>query len=277
MFNEIALKIEKYMAKDNDFAIAQVIDRIAPSSGKVGDKAIILDTGELIGWIGGGCVRGIIINEALEVIKSKKFKKVRISPEGGTTENQNFKEYIMSCQSKGTVEILIEPVIVQPKLVIAGKSNIARNLLKLAIAADFKVVVVGNEIDSEMFPYASKIVDKLDFSQIEINKQTHIIVTTQGDRDKETVKKALKTEANYVGFVASKNKSEDIRNYLEEEGISIERINDLRSPVGFDINAKLASEVAISILAEIINNYRTDLNYIPAADKKQNKSCCDSK
>lgn len=277
MFNEIALKIEKYMAKDNDFAIAQVIDRIAPSSGKVGDKAIILDTGELIGWIGGGCVRGIIIKEALEVIKSKKFKKVRISPEGGTTENQNFKEYIMSCQSKGTVEILIEPVIVQPKLIIAGKSNIARNLLKLAIAADFKVVVVGNEIDSEMFPNASKIVDKLDFSQIEINKQTHIIVTTQGDRDKETVKKALKTEANYVGFVASKNKSEDIRNYLKEEGISIERINDLRSPVGFDIKAKLASEVAISILAEIINNYRTDLNYIPAAGKKQNKSCCDSK
>ena len=277
MFNEIALKIEKYMARDSDFAIAQVIDRIAPSSGKVGDKAIILDTGDLIGWIGGGCVRGIIIKEALEVIKSKKFKKVRISPEGGTTENQNFKEYIMSCQSKGTVEILIEPVIVQPKLIIAGKSNIARNLLKLAIAADFKVVVVGNEIDSEMFPNASKIVDKLDFSQIEINKQTHIIVTTQGDRDKETVKKALKTEANYVGFVASKNKSEDIRNYLKEEGISIERINDLRSPVGFDIKAKLASEVAISILAEIINNYRTDLNYIPAAGKKQNKSCCDSK
>ena len=94
MFNEIALKIEKYMAKDNDFAIAQVIDRIAPSSGKVGDKAIILDTGELIGWIGGGCVRGIIV---LEVIKSKKFKKVRISPEG---ERQKIKfqriYYVMS-------------------------------------------------------------------------------------------------------------------------------------------------------------------------------------
>jgi len=277
MFNEIALKIEKYMAKDNDFAIAQVIDRIAPSSGKVGDKAIILDTGELIGWIGGGCVRGIIIKEALEVIKSKKFKKVRISPEGGTTENQNFKEYIMSCQSKGTVEILIEPVIVQPKLIIAGKSNIARNLVKLAIAADFKVVVVADEIDSEMFPYASKIVNKLDFSQIDINKQTHIIITTQGNRDKETVKKALETEAIYVGFVASKNKSVDIRNYLKEEGISINRIKDLRSPVGFDINAKLASEVAISILAEVINNYRTDINYNPAANKKQNKSCCDTK
>ena len=87
--------------------------------------------------------------------------------------------------------------------------------------------------------------------------------------------KALKTEANY-GFVASKI-NQKILEIILRKRISIERINDLRSPVGFDIKAKLASEVAISILAEIINNYRTDLNYIPAAGKKQNKSCCDSK
>jgi len=55
------------LAKGSNFAVAQVIDRIAPTSGKVGDKALILDTGELIGWIGGGCVRGIMIKEALEV------------------------------------------------------------------------------------------------------------------------------------------------------------------------------------------------------------------
>jgi len=274
MFNEIALKIEKYMAKNKDFAIAQVIDRIAPSSGKVGDKAIVLETGELIGWIGGGCVRGIIIKEALEVIKSKKFRKVRVSPNGGSSENENFKQYIMSCKSKGTVEVLIEPVITQPKLIIAGKSNIARNLVKLAIAADFKVVVVANEIDPDMFPSVNEVVDKLDFSQIDINKQTHIIVTTQGDRDKQTVRKALETQANYVGFVASKNKSIDIRSYLKEQGISNERINDLRSPVGFDINAKLASEVAISILAEIINNYRTESNSI--LEESQEQSCCDT-
>ena len=274
MFNEIALKIEKYMAKNKDFAIAQVIDRIAPSSGKVGDKAIILETGELIGWIGGGCVRGIIIKEALEVIKSKKYRKVRVSPNGGSSENENFKQYIMSCKSKGTVEVLIEPVITQPKLIIAGKSNIARNLVKLAIAADFKVVVVANEIDPDMFPSVNEMVDKLDFSQIDIDKQTHIIVTTQGDRDKQTVRKALETQANYVGFVASKNKSIDIRSYLKEQGISNERINDLRSPVGFDINAKLASEVAISILAEIINNYRTESNSI--VEESQKPTCCDS-
>ena len=80
MFNELSLQIEKHLAQGSDFAMAQVIDRIAPSSGKVGDKALILDTGELIGWIGGGCVRGIVVKEALEVIKNKRYRRVRISP-----------------------------------------------------------------------------------------------------------------------------------------------------------------------------------------------------
>src|SRR5210317_438640 len=102
MFNELVLKIEEQLAKGSDFAIAQVIDRIAPSSSKVTDKAIILETGELIGWIGGGCVRGIVIKEALEVISSKRYRKVRISPEGGLSSSNNIKNYIMSCQSGGT-------------------------------------------------------------------------------------------------------------------------------------------------------------------------------
>ena len=129
MFNELALQIEKHLAKGSNFAIAQVVDRIAPSSGKVGDKALILETGELIGWIGGGCVRGIVIKEALDVIKSKRYRRVRISPEGGTRSTATFKEYVMSCQSKGTLEIMIEPVIPQPELIIVGKSNIARKLV----------------------------------------------------------------------------------------------------------------------------------------------------
>src|SRR5210317_2532689 len=104
MFNELVLKIEEQLAKGSDFAIAQVIDRTAPSSGKVGDKALILETGELIGWIGGGCVRGIVIKEAIDVIRTKRYRRVRISPEGGISKSNHIKNYIMSCQSGGTVE-----------------------------------------------------------------------------------------------------------------------------------------------------------------------------
>lgn len=267
MFNELALQIEKHLAEGHDFAIAQVIDRIAPSSGKVGDKALILQTGELIGWIGGGCVRGIVVKEALAVINSKRFRRVRISPEGGTRETATYKEYVMSCQSKGTVEIMIEPVIPQPEIVIVGKSNIARKLVQMASAADFRVTVMAADADRQTFPMAYQVLGQVDFGTIRSIHNTHIVVTTQGEDDELSVKKALQTSIAYVGFVASARKSEDIKTYLRGEGISEERIGQLRSPVGYDINAKLASEVAISILAEIIDFFR---------NRKTEDSCCGS-
>ncbi|MGI9550735.1 MAG: XdhC family protein [Aurantibacter sp.] len=256
MFNELALKIEEQLAKGSNFAIAQVVDRIAPSSGKVGDKAVILETGELIGWVGGGCVRGIVVKEALDVIKSKRYRRIRISPEGGTRETVNFKEYVMSCQSKGTLEVLIEPVMPQPEIIVVGKSNIARKLSQLATAADFRVSVLANDVDAQMFPTAHAVSEQVDFSTFKNLSNSYIIVTTQGEDDDLSVKKALETEVSYVGFVASRKKAEDIKGYLSKEGISDERIAQLKSPVGLDINAKLASEVAISILAEVIDHFR---------------------
>lgn len=256
MFNELSLQIEKYLAKGQDFAIAQVIDRIAPSSGKVGDKALILETGELIGWIGGGCVRGIVIKEALEVIKSKRYRRVRISPEGGTRETATYKEYVMSCQSKGTLEVMIEPVIPQPELIVVGKSNIARRLVQMAATADFKVTVMAIDADTHTFPNAHVFYNNVDFSAFRNLSNTYIIVTTQGENDELSVKKAMKTSCKYVGFVASKKKAEEIKIYLAQAVISADRIAQLRSPVGLDINAKLASEVAISILAEVIDHFR---------------------
>ncbi len=256
MFNELALKIETYLGQGSNFAIAQVVDRIAPSSGKVGDKAIILETGELIGWIGGGCVRGIVIKEALDVIKTKRYRRVRISPEGGTRQTATYKEYVMSCQSKGTLEVLIEPVIPQPELIVVGKSNIARKLVQMAAAADFRVAVMATAADVQMFPTANSVADIVDFTPFKNLQNTYIIVTTQGEDDALSVKKALQTAVGYVGFVASVKKATDIKAYLLKEGVSEQRIDQLRSPVGLDINAKLASEVAISILADIIAHFR---------------------
>ena len=268
MFNEIAIHIEEQLAKGSNFAIAQVIDRIAPSSGKVGDKALILDNGKLIGWIGGGCVRGIVVKEALEVIKTKKYRRIRISPEGGTRETANYKEYVMSCQSKGTVEVMIEPVLPQPELIIVGKSNIARKLALLATTADFRVTVMANDIDPQMFPSAQKIAEKVDFKQVNNHVNAYIVVTTQGDNDTESVIKALESRARYVGFVASAAKAKDIRTYLKTTTLSEKRIMDLHSPVGIDINAKLAGEVAVSILAEIIEDFRNN--------KSEDSACCGS-
>lgn len=257
MFSELVAKINEYKTKGHNFAVAQVIDREAPCSGKVGDKALILETGELIGWIGGGCVRGIVIKEALEVIKTKRYTRVRISPEGGTSTKDHLKNYVMSCQSEGTVELIIEPILSQPELIVAGKSEIARKLAHLAATAGFHITAMANDADKIIFPTASVVADSIDFGNIKSFKNSYIIIATQGEDDESSVLKALQTPANYVGFVASRKKAEHIRAYLKETEISGDRLQQLKSPVGLDINAKLASEVAISILAEIIEDFRS--------------------
>ena len=256
MFSELIAKIREYQAKGSDFAIAQVIAREAPCSGKVGDKALILETGELVGWIGGGCVKGIVVKEGLEVIKNKRYRRVRISPEGGTSDSEQYKNYVMSCQSEGTVELLIEPILAQPEIIVVGKSEIARKLVRLAAVSGFGVSAMANDADEAVFPEAMEVIDGIQFGNLKNSKNAYIIVATQGEEDEKAVLEALKTESNYIGFVASKKKATHIREYLEGKKISSEQIENLHSPAGLDINAKLASEVAISILGGIIADFR---------------------
>lgn len=261
--------MQEYLEQGANFAIAQVIGREAPSSSKVTDKAIILESGELIGWIGGGCVRGIVIKEALDVIRTKRYRRVRISPEGGLSSSNNIKNYIMSCQSGGTVEVMIEPVFPLPELIVVGKSNIARKLAAIATTADFKVTAMAKDADKYMFPLASVVKDNVSFTDIKNFTNTYIVIATQGEDDEENVEKALSTAAKYVGYVCSSKKSDLLKQYLTSKEVSPKRIDALKSPVGFDINAKLAGEVAISILAEIVDDFRNE--------KPDTSDCCGSK
>ena len=257
MYNDLIYQISKYMGQGEEFAVAQVIWREAPSSGKPGDKAIILKDGTMIGWIGGGCVKGIAIKEAHEAIRENKSRLVRINPdEVNGEEDSNHKTYRMTGHSGGTMELFVEPITPNPQLIIVGKSNIARALSKLAIAANLRVNVLSNDVHKGMFPGVNNLHDRVDFSKINIDKNTFIVVATQGEDDEESIRKALETSCNYVGFISSLRKSVKIKEYLEQTELSTNRINELKTPVGMDINAKLPEEIAISILAEIVELFR---------------------
>ena len=154
------------------------------------------------------------------------------------------------------MELFIEPITPNPQLIIVGKSNIARALSKLAIATNLRVHVLSNDVHKGMFPGVNNIHDRVDFSKINIDKNTFIVVSTQGEDDEESIRKALETNCNYVGFISSLRKSVKIKEYLEQTELSTNRINELKIPVGMDINAKLPEEIAISILAEIVQLFR---------------------
>lgn len=261
MFNNISEKMSSLLGHGETFALAQVVWRQAPSSGKPGDKAIIRNDGSVIGWIGGGCVKGIVIKEGMEAIKDHKYRLVKISPDykgKEETDDENIKKYKMTCHSGGSMEVFIEPVIPNPHLIIMGRSNIAKALAKVAKAADFKVSVHSKVEQEKEFEGVDAYYQTISLDDHIITPNTFVVVSTQGDTDEWCVKNALLTGSSYVGFIASKRKSKQVKDYLGMEKLDDKLISSLRTPVGLDINAKLPSEVAVSIVADIVKEFRSD-------------------
>ena len=134
MFNQFLEKAQRLAKNKEPFAIAFVVNRQLPSSGKPGDKAVIEKDGTLTGWIGGGCTRGIVLKEAAAALKDGKPRVVRISPEGPGESRPGVIDYNMTCQSGGMVELYIEPVLPRPHLLILGKSHVAMALSRIGRA-----------------------------------------------------------------------------------------------------------------------------------------------
>jgi xanthine dehydrogenase accessory factor len=253
MFNELT------NGEKPPYAVAMVVNRVAPSSGKPGDKAIIFPDGTLKGWIGGGCTRGIVLKEALLAIQQGKPRLVNISP-GAENDHtrQGVVSYNMTCQSGGSVDVYIEPVLPKPHILIMGKSHIGMALSKLAKVTGYQVTVLSSGADKITFPDADKVIDFAQLDKTLISPDTFIVVCTQGENDDQALKQAIESGAPYVSFVSSLRKGNSVYNNLKKQGIPVSELARVKTPAGLNINAKLPEEVAISILAEIISRMREE-------------------
>jgi len=250
MFDQFLKKADELLASEQSFAIAVVVRYEAPISGKPGNKAIIFPDGKIWGWIGGGCAQPVVAKEALKALADGQPRLIRISPSASPEEG--IVDYTMTCHSGGTLDIYIEPVLPKPHLVILGRSPVAITLAKLAKAIDYTVSVAAPEADRESFPDADLLQTDLDLRGLKITPQTLMVVSTQGHQDEEAVENALRSAAAYVAFVASRTKTVKIVEYLKERGLVAERLGQLRAPAGLDIHAGSPEEIAVSILAEMI-------------------------
>lgn len=252
MLSKFLEKTQELSRKNEPFALAVVVRREEPSSGKVGDKAVINKFGEIIGWVGGGCVRAIIIKEAEDAMKTGQARLVRIGKNTGTVNAKGTIEYKMTCQSEGTVEVFIEPVLPAPHLVVVGKSAIARALVKMAKTAGYRITAMANDARPDTFEGPDQLITQLSFAQVKTDPSTSIVVATQGEQDEKALEMALQQQYAYLGFVASQKKKTSVMAYLADAGLDATRINAIESPAGIDIKAKRPEEVAISILAAMI-------------------------
>ncbi|KAK3604975.1 hypothetical protein CHS0354_000639 [Potamilus streckersoni] len=266
---------EKGKEKNEPFSVVTVVKRVAPSSGKIGDKAIIDKDGEIHGWIGGGCVQGIAKKESDEAIETSVSRLVAIGNDLELANNEHVKIYKMSCYSEGKLEIFIEPILPQSHLIVIGKSSIAKALVHLAKIANYKITAVAENANLQTFHKVDELITKIDLEQVKTSPSTMIVVASQGEHDEKSLMESLKKKPFFIGFVATNKKLLKILNELKNLGVDEEELKKVKSPVGIDILAKQPYEVAISILAELIQFKNS--NPIPKNEKNSENNIVSEK
>lgn len=239
----------------NPAALATIVACNGSAPQKEGAKMLVRDDGSIIGTIGGGCLEAEVIQASLMSIKEGAPRTITIE----LTERHG------GLVCGGKVLVYIEPIIPEPSLIILGAGHVGRALSKLGKFLGFKVIVVDDReeyANKENFPDADEIIIN-DFESISqkcpVSKNDYIVIATRGHiHDLEALRSALRTDARYIGLVGSRRKRALLFKTLTDDGFSQEDINRVITPVGLPIGSVTPEEIAVSIMAQIIQFRRQD-------------------
>jgi xanthine dehydrogenase accessory factor len=247
---EEALKLKRL---GRTSAIATIVECRGSSPQKQGAKMLVRDDASILGTLGGGCLEADVVQAAIMAIKDQEPRTMPFS----LTEREG------GLVCGGTVLVYIEPIVPEPHLVILGAGHVGKAVAKLARTAGFRVSVMDDRSEfanRDEIPDAHEVVLG-DFRKacdgIEISTGTYIVVATRGhNHDLDAVQAALRTPAGYIGLLGSRRKKGLMRRALGECGFAEEEIDRVIIPVGLDIGSVSPQEIAISIMAQIIQKRR---------------------
>jgi len=225
-------------AKGLPFALATVVRAERPSSARPGMKALILPDGTLEGWVGGSCAHPVVLTEALQALREGTPRLICLSP-SPPAERAGVIHHVMTCHSGGSLDIYIEPVLPRPVLLLVGEAPLVAALAEMGRLLAFEVWVAG-------LPHS------LDELAGRITPETFVVVATMGTYDEEALERVIGTPARYVGLVASRRRAEAVAAYLRGRSVTGGQIQRIKVPAGLDIGAITPEEIALSILAEIV-------------------------
>ena len=252
MWNDVLDLAARLRAEREPFVLATVVARDRPQSVPMGARAVIRSDGSLTGWVGGGCVRPVVVDESLEALRDGRPRLVRIGSPAEEGAPPGIRHYPMTCHGGGRVEVYVEPVQPKARLVVFGVTPVAQALTELAGALGYEIVVVDPAASEAAFPRAHRVLTSVQDAGGLLGEGTSVVVATQGEGDEEALESALSASASYVGLVASRKKGRAVMDFLAGRGVGAEALERVRSPAGLDLGGMEPPEIALSILAEIV-------------------------
>lgn len=147
----------------------------------------------------------------------------------------------------------------QKKLVICGAGHLSIPIIKIGSMANFSVTVVEDRYsfaNQAILAGADRVIcEPFDggLEKIDDDKNTFFVIVTRGHRyDQQCLEVIVKKENAYIGMIGSKTRVKKVLEQLVEKGIEVNTLEKVHTPIGLNIKAETPVEIAISILAEII-------------------------
>jgi xanthine dehydrogenase accessory factor len=157
-------------------------------------------------------------------------------------------------------EVFVEPILPRPHLVIAGGGHVGQALAQQAVLVGFDVTVLDDRPDflqPGLYPSGVRLQggDMAGaMTNLDLTADTFIVIVTRGHQhDAQVLEACVNRAAGYIGMIGSRRKIAVIRRDMIESGITTEAGFDrVYAPIGLDIGSVTASEIAASIVAQLI-------------------------
>jgi len=257
----------EFASRGERFALVSVVRRQAPSSARVGDTALVTASGEVHGWVGGGCTRSTLLRESLRAMADNAPRLLSLSTDPKGEQRPGVVALAMTCQSGGTVDLYIEPVLPSPRVVVFGATPAARTLVRIAHAMGYRAEVVDADAQASDIPEATRVMAEI--APDAATQDTYALVATMDERDLEAIEIALELKPAYLGVIASRKRFVELSDALAARGVSRAAIDAIAAPAGLDIGAQTPEEIALSIMAQIVERRRKSASAPARTDVSQ--------
>ena len=251
----LSARAQQLTAEGAVFVTATVVRVEHPTSSKPGNVALVHEDGSIEGFVGGVCAQNSVRLYSLKAIERGEPLLLRILPEGPVTAKNaaNVDEgheiaheegsvtVQNPCLSGGAIEVFLEPFLPAPRMIVAGDTPIAAALLRIGPELGLDAVAARGDDAGSPMPSADDLA---------------LVVAAHGRDELAILRAALEAGVRYVGLVASRKRGAAVLEALRADGVAEELIAQIDTPAGLDIGARTPAEVALSILASIVEERR---------------------
>ncbi len=244
----------RWLSEGRRICMATIIRREGSAPREVGAKMVMSSDGRTAGSVGGGGAEKQILEHMTRALESNKPAVVDFDLSGDAED--------LDAMCGGDISVFIEPMGVARRLFVIGAGHIGTALAGLARESGFAVTLVD---DREEYLVGSRVGEDMekvcatphDYQALGIDGSCFVVICTRGHHlDKEWLGCLVGLDPRYLGMLGSRRKAGSIFEALEEEGVSREALQQVRTPVGLDIGALTPMEIAVSIAAELISVWR---------------------